>query len=156
MLYLLCALPLHSADATPASVLKMMGRRVSTLMSAQAPIPARSAVSTRTAASTVCAWRVTSLALKTPLSANQLRVRNATGLTIFWKCLIHIHSDHQIKSNPNPADEEPFLIFANRYYLRKLNLDGSNYTLLKQVRNAYNVCLVRELMDPVGFIAGPH
>lgn len=33
------------------------------------------------------------------------------------------------------ADEEPFLIFANRYYLRKLNLDGSNYTLLKQVRS---------------------
>lgn len=33
-----------------------------------------------------------------------------------------------------PLDEEPFLIFANRYYLRKLNLDGSNYTLLKQVR----------------------
>lgn len=33
-----------------------------------------------------------------------------------------------------PAEEEPFLIFANRYYLRKLNLDGSNYTLLKQVR----------------------
>lgn len=32
------------------------------------------------------------------------------------------------------ADEEPFLIFANRYYLRKLNLDGSNYTLLKQVQ----------------------
>lgn len=36
-----------------------------------------------------------------------------------------------------PADEEPFLIFANRYYLRKLNLDGSNYTLLKQARLAY-------------------
>lgn len=34
---------------------------------------------------------------------------------------------------PLPPDEEPFLIFANRYYLRKLNLDGSNYTLLKQV-----------------------
>lgn len=30
-------------------------------------------------------------------------------------------------------DEEPFLIFANRYYLRKLSLDGTNYTLLKQV-----------------------
>uniref|UniRef100_A0A673BTW4 Low density lipoprotein receptor-related protein 1Aa n=1 Tax=Sphaeramia orbicularis TaxID=375764 RepID=A0A673BTW4_9TELE len=30
------------------------------------------------------------------------------------------------------SDEEPFLIFANRYYLRKLSLDGSNYTLLKQ------------------------
>lgn len=33
------------------------------------------------------------------------------------------------------AEEEPYLIFANRYYLRKLNLDGSNYTLIKQVRN---------------------
>ena len=31
------------------------------------------------------------------------------------------------------TDEEPFLIFANRYYLRKLGLDGSNYTLIKQV-----------------------
>uniref|UniRef100_H9H785 LDL receptor related protein 1 n=1 Tax=Monodelphis domestica TaxID=13616 RepID=H9H785_MONDO len=30
---------------------------------------------------------------------------------------------------------EPFLIFANRYYLRKLNLDGTNYTLLKQGLN---------------------
>lgn len=28
------------------------------------------------------------------------------------------------------------MIFANRYYLRKLNLDGSNYTLIKQVRAA--------------------
>uniref|UniRef100_A0A671R1W9 Low-density lipoprotein receptor-related protein 1-like n=1 Tax=Sinocyclocheilus anshuiensis TaxID=1608454 RepID=A0A671R1W9_9TELE len=33
------------------------------------------------------------------------------------------------------SDEEPFLIFANRYYLRKLNLDGSNYTLIKQGLN---------------------
>ncbi|XP_026096551.1 low-density lipoprotein receptor-related protein 1 isoform X3 [Carassius auratus] len=33
------------------------------------------------------------------------------------------------------SDEEPFLIFANRYYLRRLNLDGSNYTLLKQGLN---------------------
>ncbi|XP_005162276.1 low-density lipoprotein receptor-related protein 1 isoform X2 [Danio rerio] len=33
------------------------------------------------------------------------------------------------------AEEEPFLIFANRYYLRKLNLDGSNYTLIKQGLN---------------------
>uniref|UniRef100_A0A4W5Q8K7 LDL receptor related protein 1 n=1 Tax=Hucho hucho TaxID=62062 RepID=A0A4W5Q8K7_9TELE len=33
------------------------------------------------------------------------------------------------------SDEEPFLIFANRYYLRKLGLDGSNYTLIKQGLN---------------------
>lgn len=38
-----------------------------------------------------------------------------------------------LSQDPLPTDEEPFLIFANRYYLRKLNLDGSNYTLLKQV-----------------------
>lgn len=31
------------------------------------------------------------------------------------------------------VEVEPYLIFANRYYLRKLNLDGSNYTLIKQV-----------------------
>uniref|UniRef100_A0AAV2M5F0 EGF-like domain-containing protein n=1 Tax=Knipowitschia caucasica TaxID=637954 RepID=A0AAV2M5F0_KNICA len=42
-------------------------------------------------------------------------------------------------SNPtickSTSDEEPYLIFANRYYLRKLNLDGSNYTLIKQGLN---------------------
>lgn len=38
------------------------------------------------------------------------------------------------------TDEEPFLIFANRYYLRKLNLDGSNYTLIKQVGCAEQAC----------------
>ncbi|XP_075055508.1 prolow-density lipoprotein receptor-related protein 1 [Mixophyes fleayi] len=31
--------------------------------------------------------------------------------------------------------EDPFLIFANRYYLRKLSLGGNNYTLLKQGLN---------------------
>lgn len=39
----------------------------------------------------------------------------------------------QLNQDALSPDEEPFLIFANRYYLRKLNLDGSNYTLLKQV-----------------------
>ncbi|KAG7278877.1 hypothetical protein CRUP_036391 [Coryphaenoides rupestris] len=33
------------------------------------------------------------------------------------------------------SDEKPFLIFANRYYLRKINLDRSNYTLIKQGLN---------------------
>uniref|UniRef100_A0A8C4HHC4 EGF-like domain-containing protein n=1 Tax=Dicentrarchus labrax TaxID=13489 RepID=A0A8C4HHC4_DICLA len=47
------------------------------------------------------------------------------------------------------SDEEPFLIFANRYYLRKLNLDGSNYTLLKQVSPADTVCPFEVLKHPV-------
>ncbi|XP_076861463.1 low-density lipoprotein receptor-related protein 1-like isoform X3 [Brachyhypopomus gauderio] len=42
-------------------------------------------------------------------------------------------TDHTVCKST--SDEEPFLIFANRYYLRKLNLDGSNYTLLKQGLN---------------------
>lgn len=41
------------------------------------------------------------------------------------------------------AEEEPYLIFANRYYLRKLNLDGSNYTLIKQVRQTAALCSAR-------------
>lgn len=53
-----------------------------------------------------------------------------------------------------PADEEPFLIFANRYYLRKLNLDGSNYTLLKQVRLADTVCPFEVLRNPANYPAG--
>ena len=44
-----------------------------------------------------------------------------------------MHPGQQLSRHPLSPDEEPFLIFANRYYLRKLNLDGSNYTLLKQV-----------------------
>ncbi|XP_009693616.1 PREDICTED: low-density lipoprotein receptor-related protein 1-like, partial [Cariama cristata] len=43
---------------------------------------------------------------------------------------LHLTREGELGSN-----EEPFLIFANRYYLRKLNLDGSNYTLLKQGLN---------------------
>lgn len=42
------------------------------------------------------------------------------------------------------VEEEPYLIFANRYYLRKLNLDGSNYTLIKQVRHVW--------VRPTGFV----
>lgn len=44
-----------------------------------------------------------------------------------------MHPGQQLSRHLLSPDEEPFLIFANRYYLRKLNLDGSNYTLLKQV-----------------------
>lgn len=47
-----------------------------------------------------------------------------------------------------PADEIPYLIFANRYYLRKLNLDGSNYTLLKQVRLVDTECPFEVLRNP--------
>lgn len=49
-------------------------------------------------------------------------VNSVSKSTLLYKCVAYI------------SDEEPFLIFANRYYLRKLNLDGSNYTLIKQVR----------------------
>uniref|UniRef100_H3DAP4 LDL receptor related protein 1 n=1 Tax=Tetraodon nigroviridis TaxID=99883 RepID=H3DAP4_TETNG len=55
-----------------------------------------------------------------------------------FHCLC-VEGYHLSPENPtickSTSDEEPFLIFANRYYLRKLNLDGSNYTLLKQGLN---------------------
>lgn len=81
------------------------------------------------AATTVCAWRDSSSAMRTQPYANLFLVRKwqfnnsqpgVSGKSLHLCC--------------RSADEEPFLIFANRYYLRKLNLDGSNYTLLKQVR----------------------
>lgn len=53
------------------------------------------------------------------------------------------------------ADEEPFLIFANRYYLRKLNLDGSNYTLLKQVRSRRGAPALRGWGLQLGLGGGP-
>lgn len=102
-------------------------------MSARLPIPARSAASTRMAASTVCVWTVTSSVLRTPPSASQLRVRNLSGLITFISCFVVSPLKYGISL---PTDVEPFLIFANRYYLRKLNLNGSNYTLLIQVRLA--------------------
>ncbi|NXJ85431.1 LRP1 protein, partial [Trogon melanurus] len=58
-----------------------------------------------------------------------------------YKCLCiegyKLRPDHPTSCKA-VTDEEPFLIFANRYYLRKLNLDGSNYTLLKQVQGGHS------------------
>lgn len=33
--------------------------------------------------------------------------------------------------------EEPFLIMADHHEIRKLSVDGSNYTILKQVSDIY-------------------
>ena len=58
------------------------------------------------------------------------------GLQLFSadRCSTECHQLKCLISFPPPyTEKEPYLIFANRYYLRKLNLDGSNYTLIKQV-----------------------
>lgn len=80
---------------------------------------------------TVSAWMALNSAPMTPPSASPLRVRFACGCFTFY-CLIMQRWSSFLK--PLCVEEEPYLIFANRYYLRKLNLDGSNYTLIKQVR----------------------
>ena len=36
--------------------------------------------------------------------------------------------------SPSLPAEEPFLIMADHHEIRKLSVDGSNYTILKQVR----------------------
>lgn len=72
----------------------------------------------------------------TPPSASPHRVRHASvcfgfcWLLVANSALMHMFSVWCLR-----VEEEPYLIFANRYYLRKLNLDGSNYTLIKQVRH---------------------
>eukprot|EP00079_Xenopus_tropicalis_P012610 XP_002939758.2 PREDICTED: prolow-density lipoprotein receptor-related protein 1 [Xenopus tropicalis] len=45
------------------------------------------------------------------------------------------NNSNSCKVSASADVEEPFLIFANRYYLRKLSLGGTNYTLLKQGLN---------------------
>uniref|UniRef100_UPI00358E1ABB prolow-density lipoprotein receptor-related protein 1 isoform X2 n=1 Tax=Myxine glutinosa TaxID=7769 RepID=UPI00358E1ABB len=55
-----------------------------------------------------------------------------------YKCLcIEGYQQRTNDSNSCKAisDVEPFLIFANRYYLRSLDLGGRNYTLIKQGLN---------------------
>ncbi|XP_062904698.1 low-density lipoprotein receptor-related protein 1-like isoform X1 [Mobula hypostoma] len=55
-----------------------------------------------------------------------------------YKCLCA--EGYEIRAdNPNSckvlSDEEPFLIFADRHEIRKMSIDGFNYTLLKQGLN---------------------
>ncbi|KAM4794631.1 prolow-density lipoprotein receptor-related protein 1 [Rhinophrynus dorsalis] len=58
-----------------------------------------------------------------------------------YRCLcvdgyeVRENDDHSCKVASPVEVEEPYLIFANRYYLRKLSLGGTNYTLLKQGLN---------------------
>lgn len=35
--------------------------------------------------------------------------------------------------------EEPFLVMADHHEIRKLSVDGSNYTILKQVRKTLSL-----------------
>ena len=44
---------------------------------------------------------------------------------------------------PRLPAEEPFLIMADHHEIRKLSVDGSNYTILKQVRD---VCFIGRVL----------
>lgn len=137
-----------------------MGRRVWMWTSAPPRTPVPSVASTLMVASTVCVSMALCHVPTTPPAANQHLV---SPLPLFYYVLGYPFSKSRVdstechikmtllvkmftvveflfqsllyyKSVAYISDEEPFLIFANRYYLRKLNLDGSNYTLIKQVR----------------------
>ncbi|KAI4902142.1 hypothetical protein NFI96_003425 [Prochilodus magdalenae] len=53
-----------------------------------------------------------------------------------YKCLC-VDGYHAVEADPHSCRavtaEEPFLILADHHEIRKISLDGSNYTLLKQV-----------------------
>ncbi|CAB1347086.1 unnamed protein product, partial [Coregonus sp. 'balchen'] len=54
-----------------------------------------------------------------------------------FKCMC-VDGYEALERNPNTCKalsvEEPFLVLADHHEIRKLSVDGSNYTILKQVR----------------------
>lgn len=106
-------------------------------MNAQLLTLVPSIASTHMAASTVSAWMALNSAPMTPPSASLHQVRHTHVCFVFhWLLIANSVLKHMFYFIFCLAsvEVEPYLIFANRYYLRKLNLDGSNYTLIKQVR----------------------
>uniref|UniRef100_A0A3Q1FTS4 Low density lipoprotein receptor-related protein 1Ba n=1 Tax=Acanthochromis polyacanthus TaxID=80966 RepID=A0A3Q1FTS4_9TELE len=58
-----------------------------------------------------------------------------------FKCLC-VDGYEALDRNPNTCkalSEEPFLIMADHHEIRKLSVDGSNYTILKQLQGLYNI-----------------
>lgn len=109
-----------------------MGRRVWTWMSAPPPSRAASAVSIPTAPTSACVWTATrpwsetqTRAKPCPVSSPAAESRTSKQFQIsrhfLTMCLSLILA------------EEPFLIMADHHEIRKLSVDGSNYTILKQV-----------------------
>lgn len=99
-------------------------------MSAPPPSRVASGASTLTAPTSACVWMVMKPWSATPIRAKpcqvSLFVADSQPLTVLltWSltqkmCLI--------------SAEEPFLIMADHHEIRKLSVDGSNYTILKQV-----------------------
>lgn len=107
-------------------------------MLTSAPPPSRvaSGALTLMAPTSACVWRATKPWSATPIRAKpcqvSLFVADSQPVTVLLKwsltqkmCLI--------------SAEEPFLIMADHHEIRKLSVDGSNYTILKQVSD---ICIV--------------
>lgn len=52
---------------------------------------------------------------------------------------------------PSLSAEEPFLIMADHHEIRKLSVDGSNYTILKQVRAREWILQTTDVVTRVGW-----
>lgn len=119
---------LHSVSAGQASSWRTTGRHAWTWTSAPPASHAASAASTPTAPTSACAWTATrpSSGTQTPakpcqVSLPPIEIKGPTERQSLNMCRLFV------------SVEEPFLIMADHHEIRKLSVDGSNYTILKQV-----------------------
>lgn len=115
----------------------MTGRLVWILMNAPLPFLVASAASTLMAPTSACVWMATKPWSAVPIHARLCQVR-----LIFL--IPHLAEFQCLPITPLVllccvfiiSDEEPFLIMADHHEIRKLSIDGSNYTILKQAGEA--------------------
>ena len=133
---------LSSVSAGQVFVWSMMGRRVWTLTSAVPAYLAASAASTPMAPSGVSVWMDTKPWSATPTPARPSHVIwLSVDITKYIPngernklCNLVQKLCHYVFLSFFSLVEEPLLILADHHEIRKLSVDGSNYTILKQVR----------------------
>lgn len=140
-----------SANVGLVSTWRMMGRLVWILMNAPLPFLVVSAASTLMAPSNAFVWMVMK-----PWSAILIHAK-LFRVSLCILLLFHFFSQYgkfqfsstvwilqyvSSKAIFFISAEEPFLIMADHHEIRKLSVDGSNYTILKQVGD---FCMTVEL-----------
>lgn len=120
-----------SVNAGLVSTWRMMARLAWTSTSVPRLSPAASDASTPMAPTSAYVWMAMKPWNATPMCARLCPVSVMLTITLASKILKRIFS-HVTKMFIISA-EEPFLIMADHHEIRKLSVDGSNYTILKQV-----------------------
>lgn len=120
-----------SVNAGQVSTWRMMARLVWTSTSAPPLSPAASDASTPMAPTSAYVWMATKPWNAAPICARLCPVSLMLTVTPRSK-ISKLTFSFETKMFIISA-EEPFLIMADHHEIRKLSIDGSNYTILKQV-----------------------